>query len=192
MQHLQALCFQITSYTWIILMGYWLYAGRNVKATVRQQSKAERFFYLVLLISAFAFIYNTPGERSFLTAPLFEVNELTIYAGTVINIAGIAFAVAARYWLGRNWSGIVTLKKDHALITRGPYAITRHPIYTGILFGIIGAALVQAQLRGIVAIILYIIAAHIKLLVEEKFMKKNFKDYTSYMKHTKKLVPFIY
>ena len=50
------------------------------------------------------------------------------------------FTVWARIVLGRNWSGIVTVKQDHELITAGPYRWVRHPIYTGLLIAFAGSA----------------------------------------------------
>ena len=43
--------------------------------------------------------------------------------------------------LGGNWSNSVTVKENHTLILRGPYRIARHPIYSGILLGMLGSAL---------------------------------------------------
>ena len=53
------------------------------------------------------------------------------WLGLVMLAAGLAFAVSARRYLGRNWSGTVTVKQDHELIRSGPYRFVRHPIYTG-------------------------------------------------------------
>lgn len=53
-------------------------------------------------------------------------------------------AVWARVHLGRNWSGIVTVKEDHELIRTGPYGYVRHPIYTGLITGLIGTGEVPA------------------------------------------------
>ena len=55
------------------------------------------------------------------------------WTAVVLCIAGLAFCIWARFTLGRNWSGVVTFKGGHELITRGPYALVRHPIYTGLL-----------------------------------------------------------
>ena len=66
--------------------------------------------------------------------------------------AGIAFAVWARHYLGRNWSGTVTVKQDHELIRSGPYRLVRHPIYTGLLLAILGTAVALrrvARLAGL-------------------------------------------
>ena len=58
---------------------------------------------------------------------------IVYWLGLLMVVAGLAFAVWARVHLGRNWSGTVTVKENHELIRSGPYAIVRHPIYTGLL-----------------------------------------------------------
>jgi protein-S-isoprenylcysteine O-methyltransferase Ste14 len=62
---------------------------------------------------------------------------------------GLSFAVWARLRLGRNWSSVVTVKEDHQLIRGGPYAIVRHPIYTGLLLGFLGMALITGEHGGL-------------------------------------------
>ena len=63
-------------------------------------------------------------------------------------VVGLLFAVWAREHLGSNWSRSVTIKQGHELITTGPYAVVRHPIYTGILAGFLGTAIALSQVRG--------------------------------------------
>ncbi|MGB7023705.1 MAG: isoprenylcysteine carboxylmethyltransferase family protein [Candidatus Acidiferrales bacterium] len=66
----------------------------------------------------------------------------------------------ARVHLAGNWSGIVTLKKDHVLIRTGPNARIRHPIYTGFQVALTGTALVIGQWRAMVALAI-VLAAHL-------------------------------
>ena len=66
----------------------------------------------------------------------------------------------------------------------------RHPIYTGMLLGTIGAALIAGEWRGIVAVVLLFAAHSLKALREEALLTKEFGDeYRSYRKHTGFLVP---
>ena len=62
-------------------------------------------------------------------------------ASDCIVLAGAAFTVWARITLGRNWSAEVTFKQDHELIESGPYALARHPIYTGLIVMALGTAI---------------------------------------------------
>ena len=75
-----------------------------------------------------------------------------------LTLAGVAFAVWARMLLAGNWSSDVTLKRDHELIVNGPYALVRHPIYTGILLALIGTALAIGEWRAALAVVLVTLA----------------------------------
>src|SRR5205823_12230299 len=86
----------------------------------------------------------------------------------VLCIAGLAFCIWARFTLGRNWSGVVTLKGGHELIMRGPYAVVRHPIYTGLLTMFVATVIVLGHVAGIIALPLVFVSIWIKLRHEEK------------------------
>ena len=49
---------------------------------------------------------------------------------------------------------MVTIKQDHRLVRRGPYAIVRHPIYAGFVLAMLGTALALGELRGLLAVAL--------------------------------------
>lgn len=112
--------------------------------------------------------------------------------GVVLCVAGLVFCVWARFTLGRNWSGVVTFKAGHELITSGPYAFVRHPIYTGMLTMVVGTVIVQGHLAGIIAIPLIFVSFWIKLRYEEKIMSEKFPDdYAAYQRRVKRLIPFV-
>lgn len=101
------------------------------------------------------------------------------------------FSVWARVQLGGNWSGIVTIKQDHELIVRGPYAIVRHPIYTGLLVALIGSAMALGEWRGVLAVLIAYWALWRKLRVEERWMAERFgEQYEAYRRRIPALVPF--
>jgi protein-S-isoprenylcysteine O-methyltransferase Ste14 len=62
------------------------------------------------------------------------------------------FSVWARVHIGRNWSGVVTIKEGHELVDTGPYALVRHPIYTGLLVAFIGSAFARGNWSGVLAV----------------------------------------
>ena len=80
------------------------------------------------------------------------------WLGLALVVLGLAFSVAARVWLGGNWSSMVTLKQDHELIRSGPYRWVRHPIYTGLLLAILGSAIALGEWRGLIALALVTVA----------------------------------
>jgi protein-S-isoprenylcysteine O-methyltransferase Ste14 len=114
------------------------------------------------------------------------------WLGASVTIAGLLFAVWAREHLGRNWSSSVTIKQGHELITTGPYAVVRHPIYTGILTGFLGMAIAISQVRGFIVFALFLLAFWIKLRREEQWMRSQFGEvYVTYAHQTAALVPYV-
>ena len=74
---------------------------------------------------------------------------LPVGLGVALAAGGIAVAFWARWHLGTNWSGMVTLKEGHQLIRTGPYRAMRHPIYTGILLALLGTAITFGEVRAL-------------------------------------------
>ena len=102
------------------------------------------------------------------------------------------FAIWARNVLGRNWSGIVTLKQDHELIRTGPYRYVRHPIYTGLLIAFAGSAIARGEWRGLLALAIAFVALWRKLKLEEQWMIETFGDaYRRYRDEVRALIPFV-
>jgi protein-S-isoprenylcysteine O-methyltransferase Ste14 len=114
------------------------------------------------------------------------------WTGLALTVIGCAFAIWARLSLGRNWSGTVTVKEGHQLMRRGPYAVVRHPIYSGGLLALLGTALVVGELRGLLGVALAFLGWGTKLRLEEAFMSEQFgAEYTRYRREVKALIPFV-
>ncbi len=106
---------------------------------------------------------------------------------------GVAFSVWARLMLGDNWSNRVTVKENHTLARRGPYRIVRHPIYSGILLGMLGSALQRGGIRCFVGVLICGFSFWLKTRVEERFMVQSFgEEYLQYRHKVKALAPFIF
>ena len=105
---------------------------------------------------------------------------------------GLGISIWARRVLGRNWSGIVTVKQDHELIRTGPYRYVRHPIYTGLLLAILGTALIFGEWRGLIAFVIFTAAIMLKVRTEERFMDESFPEqYARYRAEVPALLPFL-
>lgn len=78
------------------------------------------------------------------------------------------------------------------LITNGPYRFIRHPMYTAILLGSAGLLINQFTWLHLALVIALAIVLLIKLNWEEKMLSQKFDEYKEYMKHTKRIVPFIF
>ena len=98
----------------------------------------------------------------------------------------------ARFILGKNWSATVTIKQDHQLIVRGPYQIVRHPIYTGLLAGLFGTALIYGLMRCFVGVVVVGLGLWLKAQTEEQFMLQRFgAQYALYRQQVRALIPFV-
>ena len=84
------------------------------------------------------------------------------------------------------------MKKGHTLITSGPYSVVRHPIYTGILFGMVGSALVLGTNTSLIVIFLTILVVGIRIHQEEGLMRDKFGDeYRDYQRRVKTIIPWL-
>jgi protein-S-isoprenylcysteine O-methyltransferase Ste14 len=174
-------------------MTYWIINALKVKSTAQRQSRISRFIYLLFMVSGFTIIYAKVFAIGIFGDQVIPKNDITGAIGLAICISGVAFAIWARYTLGTNWSGEVTLKKEHELVQSGPYSIVRHPIYTGFDIGLLGVAITIGQLKGIVGLSLVFCCHYYKTTMEEKIMYAQFTEqYVGYAKRVKRLIPFIF
>ena len=175
---------------WLAWLVYWLAAARNVKPAQRRESGANRLLTIALTIPVAVFLALRGPWPHWLGARFLPDTMIVYWLGLLTVIAGLAFAIWARVYLGRNWSGIVTVKENHELVRGGPYAIVRHPIYTGLLLAILGTAIVFGEWRGLLALCFLTIAFLFKLRREERFMEESFPDtYPSYRAQVPALIP---
>jgi protein-S-isoprenylcysteine O-methyltransferase Ste14 len=110
--------------------------------------------------------------------------------GLVILLAATALTLWARLALGAMWSAAPTVKQEHQLRTSGPYAVTRHPIYTGLLGMMLGTGLVAGAGRWILYFPIYLVLVEFKIHIEERLMVAEFPDdYPHYRHRVPQLVP---
>ena len=88
------------------------------------------------------------------------------------------------------WSDKVALKVDHRLIRSGPYAFLRHPIYSGVLLGVLGSALAIGEWRGVVVLVVMTANYWVKAQREDRILSARFGDsFTDYKRHAGFLLP---
>ncbi len=175
---------------WLTFSGYWLVAARHTLATERRESILSRLSHIAPLVLGVWLFASGGFPGSWLNRHFVAWTPTQFWIGSVLVAAGLTFAVLARRHLGLYWSGTVTLKHGHELIRTGPYAWTRHPIYTGLLLAFAGSALALGEWRGVVAVALIAAAFVRKLRIEERFLKGQFPcAYPQYRAEVPALVP---
>lgn len=178
---------------WAALGLVWFVGALTAKRTARVQSSGSRLLQLTFGGLAIIVGFTKPLSFDPLNRPFVPDSPTVAYVGLLLTLAGIGFAIWARFYLGGNWSSAVTVKESHSLVTHGPYGIVRHPIYSGLLLGLVGTAVAWREIRVLVAIGLVLAMYAVKVRIEEKFMDEQFgENYREYARRVKALVPFVY
>ena len=177
---------------WVLFYSYWMIAAVGVKRNIRTEGRTERWSVRLLLLGLIFLVLRMPAVRhaiqQFQSAHFGPATEAI---GFLLCLCGFAFAIWARFHLGRNWGQPMTLKQGHELITSGPYRFVRHPIYTGILLAMLGSTIVTPF--WIVAFFCLTGYFVYSARTEERIMTSQFPaEYPEYKKRTKMLVPLIW
>jgi protein-S-isoprenylcysteine O-methyltransferase len=181
------------AYLWMALWIVWLVSALTAKRSVQRQTIASRLEQTILVTTAFFLLFDRRLWPHWLRQRVLPEGDVALlWIGLVLTAAGVGFAILARFWIGRNWSGTITIKEQHELIQSGPYRIVRHPIYTGLLLAYLSTAIVHGELRGFVGFVLLLLGFGLKLRMEETFMVQQFGNaYLDYKRRVKALVPFV-
>ena len=115
-------------WVWIVFIAFWVLAAFVQKRNARRQAVGSRLIQISIILLVLAPFFVVGRRAGLLYRHLYPNVLVAEYFGVLLLLLGVGFAVWARFALGRNWSGIITVKEDHTLITGGPYAWVRHPI----------------------------------------------------------------
>jgi protein-S-isoprenylcysteine O-methyltransferase Ste14 len=123
-------------------------------------------------------------------APLRVTDPAARAAGLAVLLAATAFALSARGALGTSWTVGPRVTGDHELRTTGPYAVTRHPIYSGLLGMLLGTAIAAGGGAALTLPVVGAIVVAAKIRMEEQLLMGAFGDaYAAYRRRTPMLVP---
>jgi protein-S-isoprenylcysteine O-methyltransferase Ste14 len=179
---------------WLIFIAYWAVMAMRAKRTIGARFLVREIGLRLGVIALVVLALRIPAVRHALQnarGHAAGVGPLTGLGGVVLCAAGIAFAIYARVHLGRNWGLPMTRKENPELVSSGPYAYVRHPIYTGILVAVFGSAIGTSPF-GLIPFGLLGIYFVYSARREEKLMMEQFPDqYPQYVSRTKMLVPFV-
>jgi protein-S-isoprenylcysteine O-methyltransferase Ste14 len=183
----------IVSALWLGWCLYWFIAARDVKAIVKRESAGSRFLHVAPLVAAAALFMISPAHLpAVLTRRWLPLGWGWYWLGVAMIAIGLGFATWARVHLGRNWSGTVALKQGHDLVRSGPYALVRHPIYSGLSLAFLGSAFAWGDWRGLLAFACAMVAILARMGAEDRLMAATFGEaYARYRRDTRALIPYV-
>jgi protein-S-isoprenylcysteine O-methyltransferase Ste14 len=174
---------------WLVYVAVWFITANYNKS--RAPAQRQRSWYGTGLIPI---VIISAAVR--LAVPHADWQSVTFYApwarflGLAILLAATALTLCARFALGLMWTSGPAVLEGHQLRTGGPYALTRHPIYTGMLGMVLGTMLVAGAGPWIVVFPVTLTLIEFKIRIEERFMTGEFPgEYPRYRKRVPQLMP---
>lgn len=176
--------------SWAVWFCSWIAAASWSKPTEATPQRGAEWAHSILAYLGFALLILPSLHANFgprLWAPPLATKWL------IAAFAPLGFGLAwwARTHLGRDWSWNVTCKEDHQLIDTGPYAMVRHPIYTGVLIASVATAVLVAKWPSFAGLALVASGLWLKADLEEQFLSRELgaTKYRDYVARTGKLLP---
>jgi len=187
-----AVCVGTVVVVWVVGALYnALHTLRNASHAPREQTRSQPGSTALIVVAAACAGLVIVDRSHFdgLAAGALWVRIL----GLAVLVASTMFTLWARFSLGTSWSMAPKVTGDHQLRTHGPYAVTRHPIYTGVLGMLLGATLLSGIGQWIVLFPVGLIVFEVKIRMEERLMLVTFPDdYPRYRRRVPQLVPGMY
>jgi protein-S-isoprenylcysteine O-methyltransferase Ste14 len=181
---------------WAAWFASWIIAARWSDQTARQPARGDETLYrgATVVGAILLCLGSMGGSGGFFEGRdrLWDVDQRVAWMLVAVMVLGLAFTWWARIHLGRLWSNSVTRKIDHRIVDTGPYAIVRHPIYTGLILAILATAALSGSMMAIAGALLMTFAFWIKARLEERFLREQLGPdaYDSYRRRVPMLLPF--
>jgi protein-S-isoprenylcysteine O-methyltransferase Ste14 len=177
--------------SWLVLVTVWVLGSFTAKRDVGSSPRIVRLLWQIPLLALLIYVLRNPhDDASVLERTFFYFDPAIGWIGALLTVIGVAFAIWARFKLGRNWGS--GTKEKPVLVTSGPYAYVRHPIYAGAMFALFGSALTGSM----VAVVLFMISIVFclrRIHKEERVMLSLFPgQYPAYQVRTKQFIPFVW
>ncbi len=186
-----------------VIIASWLASYRAPKATAN--ASGDWFFRLPVWAQigggfVACLVFGFLGGLLWIPLPL----DVSPMAAALLRIVGFGFFVAgwflalwARWTLGAMY-GVSTsftapIQTEHRLIQSGPYALIRHPMYSGYWLLLVGLMLLYRTWTPLLFLVISILSFYRRALREESALAERFgEEWRAYAMRTRFLIPFLY
>lgn len=176
---------------WVAWVLSWVGVGWWSRATEKRADlRGEIRHRLVIALGAILIAISARRHEGLLR--LWHVHRVGAWICVAAMVCGFAFCWWGRIHLGALWSARITKKADHRVVDTGPYAIVRHPIYTGLLLAVYALIAAQGTAIAIAGGVILTIGIIMRARFEEQWLTRELgkDDYQSYRRRVPMLVPF--
>ncbi len=159
-------------------------------AVKREGGRVVLIFRMILFFALIIFLVMYLLGAKWIDAFMFFLPAWLRWAGFVLGILSVAFWMWTQIHLDTQWSAQLQLRREHHLVTTGPYARVRHPLYSAMFGWGIALALLTANWIFTAICVLMVIGLLWRVPKEEQMMLESFGDeYKTYMQHTGRFFP---
>ena len=181
---------------WIFFACVFLLRKRPPKAPDAKRDKRASLGIFLQMVGYFLAFFQPPHQPFLPPVAVLSGTVGILFAIVTVSIAaasGWLIALSVRT-LGKQWAMRARLVEDHNLITVGPYAYIRNPIYTGMLGMLIATGLATEHwIRLIIAVVIFSLGLVIRVRIEEKLLRQQFgAEFDEYAKRVSAVIPGIY
>jgi protein-S-isoprenylcysteine O-methyltransferase Ste14 len=182
----------LTVVAWSAFILSWIGAAFWADRAEKRPARREAWLYRAVTVAGVVLLVAGGEQFSRAADRLWSLEPVVDYALVLVVLSGIAFTWWARLYLGRLWSSSVTKKADHRVVDTGPYAIVRHPIYTGIILACAATAAQLGTALALAGALVLWVGFWIKARLEEGFLRDQLGEgaYDAYRQKAPMLVPF--
>jgi protein-S-isoprenylcysteine O-methyltransferase Ste14 len=180
------------NYLWAFWFLTWIVAAFWSSRSAKRPAFGAEVLYRVVTLAGAVLLFAIPIRSYDSPMIVWSFGREANWALFGAAAAGFLFCWWARIHLGRLWSGWVSKKEGHRVIDTGPYAIVRHPIYTGIILAAFATAAIKGALFALVGAAIMTLGFWIKARLEERFLRQELgaTRYDAYSRRVPMLVPF--
>lgn len=178
---------------WIAWFVSWLAAAGWSDRSVKRPAVQRELPYRLVIVAGIIFLFGTYRHQAAFEVVLWQTKATLGWAMVALAVMGFLFMWWARIHLGTLWSSGVRIKAHHRVVDTGPYALVRHPIYTGIIVAGFATAVLRGTALAFLGATILTVSWYVKASLEERFLREELgaADYDAYAQRVPMLVPFL-
>jgi protein-S-isoprenylcysteine O-methyltransferase Ste14 len=177
---------------WLLWTASWIAAAFWSEPTEKRAPWKENAAQRLLVLAGVVLLFAHPSRRLPVLRALWRLPYSFGWLMAALVLAGLLFCWWARIHLGQFWSSDVGRKRNHRVVDTGPYAVVRHPIYTGIILASFATAATQGTATAPAGAAIMTLGWYVKARFEEQFLRRELGPaYDRYGARVAMLVPFV-